>query len=423
MLLSGSAGGGKSRLAAEKVHSYCLKYPGSSAAVLRKVRAVMANSTLLFLKRQVIGNDPRVKHKQSDFRFEYDNGSILMYGGMKDDDQRERIRSAGQDGGLDIVWMEEAIEFEEEDYNEVTARMRGRAADWSQIILTTNPDAPGHWINVRLIQGNEASVHYSGAIDNKYNPEDYVKKTLEKLTGVQYRRLALGEWTVGSGVVIDTWLDRYSRETGDDGGGNVTESAEYIPDGGSIVWGIDDGYSGKMDAKTRMFTGRSHPRAIILAQVRANGTLAVFAEHLAIEKLAHDHILAVQQMCRNRGWPDKPSHVIRDRAAASLEGTLKEFNIRCRYNQVPVDESVKELRQWVAADHNGVRKVTVHPRCFYTRYQMQSYSLDKDGGIIKEHDDTTDAIRYIVWDMAFGRSGRVDVATYSQSRQLEYNYG
>ena len=61
---------------------------------------------------------------------EYDNGSTLPGGGMADDNQREQIRSIGQDGSVDIVWMEEATGFTENDFNEVTARIRGRAAPW-----------------------------------------------------------------------------------------------------------------------------------------------------------------------------------------------------------------------------------------------------------------------------------------------------
>lgn len=201
LLLTGSAGGGKSRLAAEKLHAFCLRYPKSTALLLRKSRAVIGNSTLLFLKSEIIGRDPRVTHKISDFRFEYSNGSVLVYGGMKDADQRERIRSIGLQGGVDIAWMEEATQFDESDFNELLARIRGRAAPWSQIILTTNPDAPMHWINRRLILGGDASVYYSSAKDNPVNPESY-HETLERLTGVEYQRLVLGLWAAGSGRVI-----------------------------------------------------------------------------------------------------------------------------------------------------------------------------------------------------------------------------
>jgi len=204
MLLTGSAGGGKSRLAAEKIHAYCKKYPGTSALMVRKTRESMTNSTVLFMDRKVIGDDPDVRHFPSYHRFQYHNGSILIYGGMKNDEQREQIRSIGQDGALDIAWMEEAAKFVEDDYNEILARIRGTAAPWNQVILSTNPDAPAHWINKRLIIGGEAVTYFSSAIDNSNNSPEYME-TLKKLTGVLGKRLRDGKWVQAEGVVYEEY--------------------------------------------------------------------------------------------------------------------------------------------------------------------------------------------------------------------------
>lgn len=204
MLLTGSAGGGKSRVAAEKLHAYCMRYPGAMGLMLRKTRESMTNSTVLFMDRAVIDtvHEPGVQHWSSKSRFEYANGSILAYGGMADEKQREQIRSIGQDGSVDIVWMEEANKFTEDDFNELLGRMRGKAAPWMQIMLTTNPDRPAHWIKKRLIDGGEASIHYSGAADNPHNPPAYAVN-LERLTGVLYQRLVLGRWVQAEGAVYD----------------------------------------------------------------------------------------------------------------------------------------------------------------------------------------------------------------------------
>lgn len=206
VLLTGSAGGGKSRLAAEKIHAYCLRYPGAMAMVLRKTRQSLANSTVLFLEREIIGGDPSVRHVTSRHHFAYDNGSILAYGGMADEEQREHIRSIGSAGGLDYCWMEEANKFSEDDYNEVLPRMRGTAAPWRQVLLSTNPDHPDHWIRKRLILGGEAHVYYSSATDNLANPADYIE-TLARLTGVQGKRLREGLWCQAEGIVYEDWDD------------------------------------------------------------------------------------------------------------------------------------------------------------------------------------------------------------------------
>ena len=77
------------------------------------------------------------------------------------------------------------------------------------------------------------------------------------------------------------------------------------------------------------------------------------------------------------------------------------------------DESIKEMRSWIAEDHNHVRQLIAHPRCRYLRYEMAQYSMNKEGKIIKEHDNGVDALRYLVWDKSYGRSPVVDIVSWS----------
>lgn len=387
MLLTGSAGGGKSRLAAEKLHAACLKYPSVMALAVRKTRESMTNSTVLFLERTVIGNDPNVRHVAQKHRFEYTNGSILAYGGMKDDEQREQIRSIGSEGGIDFLWLEEAIQFNEDDYNELRGRVRGRRAGWRQTILTTNPDAPTHWIYRRLIQNREARVYYSGVGDNTYNPADYVA-TLQSLTGVLGDRLRGGKWIQATGAVYgDVWSDGPE-------GGNVTEQAEYIPGGGPVVWFVDDGYAGELDSSTGEYTATSHPRVFLFAQERNDGRIAVFAESYACKKLADVHLQEILEQ-----GALTPEWAAVDKSAAELRGRLYKKSIYIRSGPTSVEESIKITRDWLAPDTNGIRKVIVHPRCKHLRNEMAAYRRDEDGKIIKAFDHGPDALRYGIWSM------------------------
>lgn len=204
LLLTGGAGGGKSRVSAEKMHGYLLKYPGSTGLMLRKAREFAGKSIVPFIQHTVIGNDKRVKMHKSETAFYYQNGSMLYWGGMRDDMQREGLRSIGPDGSLDIVWMEEATQFSENDFNEVLGRMRGKAAPWRQVILSTNPDSPTHWIYKRLIQQHQAKVYYSGADDNPHNPSSY-RNFLDMLTGILRSRLVDRLWVQAEGAVYETF--------------------------------------------------------------------------------------------------------------------------------------------------------------------------------------------------------------------------
>jgi PBSX family phage terminase large subunit len=204
MLLTGSAGGGKSRLAAEKIHGYCLKYPGSTWLMLRKAREWTRRSIVPFYDQTIVGHDSRVIFNKSEGAFHYANGSTVYSGGMLDDKQRESVRSIGGAGGLDGAWFEEANAFTRQDFEEIIGRIRHTAADWQQLILTTNPDAPTHWIYKDLIQGGGASIYYSGAKDNPHNAPAYLVN-LGKLTGVLAQRLVHGKWVQAEGAVYDEY--------------------------------------------------------------------------------------------------------------------------------------------------------------------------------------------------------------------------
>lgn len=202
LLLTGSQNGGKSQCAAEKMHAFMLKYPGACGIASRKAREWCKGSVRMMLE-YAIGDDRRVQ--SLDDRIDYYNGSKIYYGGMFDEKQRQAIRSIrGKSGEPDIFWMEEANAYSRLDYEEADSRTRGHAAGWTQIILTTNPDDPYHWIYRDLIQGNQAAVYYSGIRDNPQATQaDYDR--LDRLTGIMRDRLRDGKWVRAEGVIYDEY--------------------------------------------------------------------------------------------------------------------------------------------------------------------------------------------------------------------------
>jgi hypothetical protein len=416
LLLTGSAGGGKSRVAGEKVHAFLLAFPGATAFVARKTKASMYNSTVAFFRKEIFPRYislKKIRHNATFFRFEYDNGSMLVYGGMKDDAQKEAIRSIGGHGGIDICWMEEATQFVEADFNEIVSRMRGNAAPWRQIILTTNPEGPTHWIYQRFFIEKIGKVKFSHASDNPYNPADYVSK-LDRLTGIERDRLRDGLWKEAGGRVLDQW-----RPDAKDGvPPSVTKGADFIPNGGPVFWWVDDGYSGEIDSETGLFRAKSHPRTFLFVQQRSDGTLAIFDESYEVQMLAPEHINEMIIRTQTRGY-GKPSKVVYDRAAASLGGYLRdELGREWRLpesaivqNRVPVDDGNKEVNTWLGADDNGVRRLIAHPRCKFLALEMLTYAKDpRTGRVIKDFDHGPDAIRMGIWDLVYGKAVEVDVS-------------
>lgn len=205
VVYGGSAGGGKSFAAAQKLHGFMLKYPSAVGIALRKARE-FASKSVVYAIKTAIGDDRSVVYNASDLIFHYTNGSRIFIAGMKDEAQRQALRSINGDGSADIIWGEEANALTEDDHNELLGRLRGKAGTWRQLLYTTNPDGPLHWIKTRLIDGGEASVHYSSAYDNPHLPAEY-KEILASITGTMGLRLREGMWVQAEGVVYDAWSD------------------------------------------------------------------------------------------------------------------------------------------------------------------------------------------------------------------------
>jgi len=232
-------------------------------------------------------------------------------------------------------------------------------------------------------------VYYSGRQDNPHNPADY-DATMNTLTGIEDLRLNKGQWVQASGLVYDVWSD------GPDDG-NVTEAADYIEDGGQILWGIDDGYAGQRDPASGLFTAESHPRVFGLYQLRHDGTLCRFDESYAVRLLSDAHLTEVLQL----PYPP-PDYAVVDKSAAELKGRLHAANIYTRNGPADVAESIKEARRAIAADANGRRRLLVHPRCKHFRAEMASYRYDpQTGKPIKQYDHGPDECRYLIWALRY----------------------
>jgi len=382
LLATGSAGGGKSRFAAEKINAFMLHYPGARGLLVRYAREFASKSMVPALRRAV-GSASLARYLKAELMFEYANGSRAAVAGVKDENQRQALRSIFEDGGVDMVWIEEANAITFEAYQEIKTRMRGKAAHWRQILLTTNPDAPGHWIHQNLILGGEASVYYSSAVDNPANPPGY-QQTLNSLTGTQYERLVLGKWVQAEGVVYDNFRLEY----------NVTTDADYR-DGDPVYWGVDDGYA----AGGGVGTPGHHPRVVLFAQQRSGGRIDVFDEIYETLELPEATLAAA--LARPYAAP----RLVRvDSSATVFRRRLGEAGLRNTGATHAVTEGIKVVRRFIG-DGQGVRQLRIHPRCANLIRELQSYRYDDRKAAVvggerpplKQDDHAPDALRYLLW--------------------------
>lgn len=383
LLATGAAGGGKSHFAAEKVHGYMLRYPGAVGAIGRRARQ-WASKTVVPMMQRIMGPQSGVRYNKSELTFYYPNGSRIYIFGMKDADQREAIRSHE----FDIVWMEEATQFSEIDFQELAARLRGTAASWRQIILTTNPGGPLHWIKRRLIDGQEAAVYFSSASDNiDHLPGDYMGR-LDRLTGVQHQRLVLGRWVQAEGVIFDNWSDEPWPA------GNVCDVKR--DEALQMEWYIDDGYSPGAGEGSASY----HPRVILVAQVRADGGVDLIDEYVVTGELSAHSIQEVL------GWYGRPDIAFVDSSASELRAQLTARGIMNAPASHPVSEGIKVMRHFI--DDGQHRLLRVSPNCRNFLFEISSYqygaaerAVAGERRPLKVNDHSMDACRYGLYPKRF----------------------
>ena len=253
-------------------------------------------------------------------------------------------------------------------YHQFWEQAKAGASGYTPIFLPwhARPDRGPDWRDQKLVEsgGDTASVL-----------REYPANDLEA-------------FAAATGLVYDVWSDGPAD-------GNVTEDADYVPDGGRVLWACDDGYEGTLDARTGRFTASSSPRVVLLVQERLDGTICIFDESYEVKTLEEDQIARVLA----RPYP-APDFAVVDSAAAALRGRLRDvYGIGTYGKPGDIEESIKVTRRMLAKDTNGVRRVRVHPRCAHLRWELASYRRDDKGRPIDALNHGPDALRYLAWKM------------------------
>jgi PBSX family phage terminase large subunit len=210
VLLSGPAGTGKSRACLEKLHAVCLRWPRSRCLIVRKTRESLTETGLVTFEEKVLPEgSPVASGAQRRVRqsYTYPNGSSIVVGGM---DKATKIMSTE----YDLIYVQEAIELLENDWESLTTRLRNAVVPFQQLIADTNPDSPRHWLKLRCDRGSTAMLD-SRHEDNPtlwdraagdWLPRgvDYIRR-LDALTGARKPRLRYGKWVQAEGAIYEDW--------------------------------------------------------------------------------------------------------------------------------------------------------------------------------------------------------------------------
>lgn len=243
LILYGGAGSGKSVFAVQRFLYRLLTQPLCNILVVRAVAATNRDSTYA-LFRQVIskwGLSKLFSCKDSDLRISCANGNSVIFKGLDDTEKLKSITFPK--GELTDIWIEEASEILEEDFNQLDVRLRGKGAH-KQMVLTFNPVSVLHWLKLRFFDRKDprAVVLKSTYKDNQFLDEDY-KRTLEGYKDTDpyyYSVYCLGEWGVLGQTIFDAQKvsQRLSQLAGPVRRGEFTFATWYSPEANEVL--IDD---------------------------------------------------------------------------------------------------------------------------------------------------------------------------------------
>lgn len=217
--MKGSAGSGKSVDTAQHYILRLLKDSGRNLLCVRKSDITNRDSTYAELTGAIFrmfGNDAAKywKVKQSPLMLECKaNGNQIIFRGVNDEGQREKLKSITfKHGKLTDVWIEEATEITQSDFEIIDDRLRGELPNglFYQIRMTFNPVSSTHWIKKAFfdIADDNVFTHHSTYVNNRFIDEAY-KARMERRRRIDpdgYRIYGLGEWGEVGGLILTNYI-------------------------------------------------------------------------------------------------------------------------------------------------------------------------------------------------------------------------
>lgn len=309
------------------------------------------------------------------------NGNQIIFRGVNDERQREKLKSITfQRGKLTDVWIEEATEITQADFEIIDDRLRGELppGQFYQIRMTFNPVNRNHWIKKVFFDAPDPNVltHHSTYLDNRFIDAAYHARMARRkeVDPEGYRIYGLGDWGEIGGLILHNWA--------------VEDISQDLNDYDDIAIGQDFGFN--------------HADAILLLGLK-DDNIYILQEIYVFEKETAEIIpLAIKAgIPVNRTmWCDsaEPDRIKAWRTAGfRARGVTKEHMTDKKYQAAQIDW----LKGVVSKDRIIHRMIYVHPSCVNTIKELQQWKWKKDertGEYLDEpvpfQDDAMAALRY-----------------------------
>lgn len=212
--MKGSAGSGKSTDTAQQYIIRLMADKGRNLVCIRKSDITNRDSTYAELLSAInrMGASAYWESTLSPLKITCVNGNSIIFRGVNDEKQREKLKSITFDRGkLTDVWIEEATEITQDDFEIIDDRLRGELPDdqFYQIKMTFNPVSKNHWIKRQFFDYRDKNTlaHHSTYLDNRFIDKAYEER-MERRRIVDpdgFRIYGLGYWGEVGGLILTNW--------------------------------------------------------------------------------------------------------------------------------------------------------------------------------------------------------------------------
>lgn len=369
-VVKGSRGSKKSKTAALNLIYRIVRYPLSNALCVRRYGNTLRDSMFSDLKWAVhqlqldAWWDFSVSPMQAVYR---PTGQKILFRGL--DDGMKITSISVEHGSLCFVWIEEAYEIREDDFNKLDMSIRGELPEgyFKQITLTFNPWSANSWLKKKFFDKPSEDIFTLTTTwqCNEWLGEDDKRLFLEmkRNNPRRYRIEGDGEWGVSEGLIYE----------------NVDFSEFDIDDlrrsGLRPAYGLDFGYT--------------DPNAFVAMLVDNDKKIIYIFDEFYKTGITNRQIAAE---IKQKGYGSE--RIICDCAEPKSIAELRDEGIRAepsRKGRDSVTHGIQLIQNY---------KIIVHPICVNVTKEISNYCWEKtkDGKLTERPDHEfshgMDAMRY-----------------------------
>lgn len=377
----GGAGSGKSvNIALLLVSRLSFGKSGVHCLVIRKDKDANADSTraeLISAINRIFGDEAAEYWDMPASRLTLTNrknGNSFIFRGVKDESQREKLKSITvQSGQIEFCWIEEATQILPSDFDQINARMRGALppGHYYQTIISFNPVSSRHWLKRRFFDraDPDAVTCHTTWRDNRFLDSDYGRELMKTAeSNPEFAQVyEHGEWGQSGGLVLTNWV--------------VEPCDQDLTHYDAVSIGQDFGFN--------------HANAVLLLGWK-DGDIYVLREHYKHGMTTAEIIADVERMGLFEDVNRKKTWMVCDSAEPDR---IREW-ANAGYRARPVDKG-KNKATGSAIDWLKARRIHVDPSCDSTAAEMGEWAYQKDRATreytdepVPINDDAMAALRY-----------------------------